>query len=383
MWGVHKQHIPHLGSMLIDQAVAPEERRPYEAFFKKRAREAERRSATARFFKERIRNSLFFMGAGWLVPLFCAQLLLLFSLQFNLFSIGVILPVDPFLFVSVIGLFFGLLLSLTLSNVVNNGKAALHSMVQDLFGKMDDFTSVMLPALNDSSLANTTTPRYEVKRYRENGIILKEKLTIVEILKEQRDILVTRAYLVPKSGREAFRIYPERITTLTKDLKAELTHAVLPEYDNNDLFLTRLLFMYDERLDTLHREGALNGGMQTTTYRQAQDLGTASGNVSFAASDLNQPIPLLDALLITGWVLMIYYVFVLFDLYGFFGTAALVWIPNLFIHGMLWFAKLYNNPFELSLDNKLAGVDIRLMTHTSVRNFDLNLMHALCSVSTT
>lgn len=361
--------------------VAPEERRPYEQFFRLRAQltaTAPRYGAVRRFVRERILNSLFFMQARWLVLLYAIQVALLMALHFDLLSVQSVLPVDTFLFVSVIGVIFGLLLSSTLSNVVNNSKTAMLSIVHDLHGKMDELASIMLPALNDTSLANNER-RYEVRRYTANGSISAERISIAELMREQRDIVVTHAYLVPRSGRDNFQIHPQHISTLSQQLKNELTDSIPPEYSNNDLYLARLLYMYNERLDALHSGNGMSAGMQAVTYRQSQGLRTASGNVTFAASDLNQPLPLFDALLVTGWLLMIFYTLPLFSLYGFEASFALLLLPDLFVHGMIWFTKLYSNPFELSLHNKLVGVDIRLLTHTSVRNFDRNLLHALRS----
>jgi len=363
-------------NQLANLRIGPEKYRPYVAYY--RNKRNTRVSILQKWFKDKVLNSIPMMGIGWIIPLYIIQVIILIFLETEVID-NSILPVDTFLFDRVIGVVFIFLLSFTVANVVGNSKDSMYSLIQDLHGKMSEMGFIVLSALKEETI-NVSNKNIPINRYisaSQKG--KEEKISVQQVIIEQRHIMTTFQYLVTKASLNDHIIQDCDIDMLPDDLHNELIY--LSAYKNNGFYLDRLLMMYNIRLDLLHRYNALASSTQVVTYNQTKDLGTGVGAVIFAGQDLNQPKALIDLLILMAWILLLYYPFVLFESWSFVGALLVILIPDLTFNGLVQFSKLFNDPFELALKGKLSGVDLNGMIHETVRNYDQQLIFLLDQIS--
>lgn len=343
--------------------------RPYLKYFKNRRRG----NKILNWIKDHIIYSIFFMGWYNLIPIYLFQILIVVLLDNEVISTTII-P-SNFLIDRIIGTFYFFLLSFTITNVVSNSREALKSFVGALQGTVSEISAIFLGIVREQKpILNKT---YEIQRFnsQSNSVTNVEKISLNEMLLEVRHILVTYFYVLSKIGRNDFEIHTDKLSTLPIILKNELlANTLVP---SNYLYISKLLFMLTSRLDILYEFKGLNDSTQVISYGQIGKLSGSSSDVDFAASDLNQPMELLDALSVITWILLCYYSFSLFEEWELIGTLIIIWIPNLLFNGAVNFARNYNNPYELSQQGKLIGVDIKYRTHETVRNFDQIFVHLL------
>jgi len=146
---------------------------------------------------------------------------------------------------------------------------------------------------------------------------------------------------------------------------------------SNQAYITRLISLFTTRMDLLYAAGAISPTTQSSNYKRPESMNDADSDIAFSSSDLGQPAAFFHFLLVLTWILLIYYAFVLYTYWGFWGTAAVVWLPNFTIHGLVWFSYLYNNPYELALKGRLAGVNLTKMMHETVANFDQQFLYLI------
>lgn len=360
-------------NMLASQLIGPEKTRPYVEYYNKKSKGAP--NVVIEWIKDRIWNSVFFMGFRWLIPLYIIQVILLIFLEFDVID-NSILPVSTFLFDRVIGMIFGLLLGFTISNVANNSKTAMYSLIQNLHSGMSSIAIVLFSVLKEKTI-NPKQKTISITIYDSNG--KKEtKSSVVDIIIDQRHIITAYQYLVLKSAINGYEIQRSDMSMLPNHLYYEIIY--LAPYVNNSYYLDRLLVMYNTRLDLLHRNDAIANSTQVPTYKQSNTLSTGATDVMFAGQDFNQPKPLIDILLVMCWILLLYYPLILFEEFSFFWALFLILIPDMILHGLTQFAKLYNDPYELALKDDLSNVNIMEMIHETVRNFDQQLIFIISTL---
>ena len=360
-------------NMLASQLIGPEKTRPYVDYYNKKSKETPNRFKE--WIKDRVWNSVFFMGFRWLIPLYIIQVITLILLEFDVID-NSILPVSTFLFDRVIGMIFGLLLGFTISNVSNNSKAAMYSLIQNLHSGMSSIAIVLFAVLKEKKI-NPKEKSISITIYNSNGEN-EVNSSVVNIIIDQRHIITAFQYLVLKSAINGYEIQRSDMTMLPNHLYYELIH--LAPYTNNSYYLDRLLVMYNTRLDLLHRSGAIANSTQVPTYNQSNGLSTGATDVMFAGQDFNQPKPLIDILLVMCWILLLYYPLILFEEFSFIWALFLIIIPDMILHGLTQFAKLYNDPYELALKDDLSNINIMEMIHETVRNFDQQLIFIISTL---
>jgi hypothetical protein len=364
-------------NQLANLRIGPEKLRPYVNYYRKKKTNSP--TTLQKWFRDKVWNSIPMMGILWIIPLYLIQVTTLILLQTEVID-NSILPVDTFVFDRIIGVVFVFLLAFTVANVAGNSKDAMYSLIQDLHGKMSEMAFIVLSALKEDTI-DTSVKNIPIDRF--NSASQKtgqEKVSVEQIVVEQRHIMITFQYLVTKASLNDYTIQKSDIDMLPEYLYYELVY--LAAHKNNSFYLDRLLMMYNIRLDLLHRFNALASSTQVVTYNQSKDLGTGVGAIIFAGQDLNQPAALIDLLILTAWILLLYYPLVIFESWSFTGALLIILIPDLIFNGLVQFSKLYNDPFELALKGRLSGVDLNDMINETVRNYDQQFIFLLDQIST-
>ena len=321
---------------------------------------------------ERVKNSLFFLGFRYLFVLYAVQVALILCTHFGWIPDDLV-PGSS-LIITLVGTMHTFLLSQTAGIVTQNSKQLLSSFATQLKQALQTYVVTLNGTLVRS--APTFERTVGIRRY---GLMSsytaeEKQLSVWQLILEQRHILATYTYNIVNFATPNYTINTE---TLTDELKAELEHSM--KVKSNESYSSRLVGMLNVRSSALFEAGALNSRAASATLKQRENLLSVANQVDFASENLNYPIVMVDALLVISWVMLIYYAYAIYIGFGLVSSLLIVWIPNLFFHGLSWYSKLYNNPFALAVKHRIPGVDLVRMTHEAVRELDQEIDHIILS----
>lgn len=328
---------------------------PYRAYFKREEwlREQRRRRAPLWLWAvwERVKNSLFFLGFRYLFLLYAVELALILCTHFGVVPNDLV-P-DSSLIITLVGTMHTFLLSQTAGIVTQNSKQLLSSFATELKKALQTYVVMLSGTLvRPGDSANSETAR--------------------RLIIQQRHILAAYTYNIVNFASPDYTI---DTSMLTAQLRDELEHSMRAK--SNEAYSSRLVGMLNARTNALFAVEALSTRAASATLKQREELLSVANQVDFASENLNYPIVMVDALLVITWVMLIYYSYALYVGFGLVSSLLIVWIPNLFFHGLSWYSKLYNNPFALAVKNRIPGVELLRMTHEAVLELDQEINHVL------
>ena len=345
--------------------------RPYLKDLRRHESGIDRPNAFFEFIRLRIWHSLF-LTKGWeLFIIYAIQVLIILFLHFEIIPAS-IFPIDTLLFNGFLFVFLSFLLAIVVSNVAGTRfDGSLQEFYVSLLGNTADTVQNLWAAMGDDALKiEVDTEIYNGDDPRDRKKIRIRKINGWEMARDLRHIIIAHLYALSKNFSSTVDIIPDKLP-MPFYLINELKH-ISPTGED---YMDALRNMYTKRIDVLQRKQLLVGGAVVNLYAKSDAFGGNGGTLTYLTSRSNVPTTVTDALTIMIWGYLFYLPFALFSFWGLVGTLIVVWVANFILHGMIAWASVYNNIFDLELKNRLIGHDFRITAHETARNVDEKFAH--------